>query len=838
MIIILLDNFNNSIKLINIMKSNDYLELLTEIRNIPNLPENYEIFLVDEMNQKIIIDNDEKFNLINDVLFVGPKNRRVLESSLFAINYDLLSESKQEILDLKYNCLLCTLIIKNEKPYFCYKCQKIFHEQCLKNWDQKRKSANLNLDCPNCRNQLPIEQWERKLDYEENRKLDADYMEMKNNLKLNNFMNKGHNLINDNKINSLKDNNSKLHELIDKYKIYIEDTFKIFKDIINKLHIIHSLINFQTNHKLNDLKNNFTLNFEHLETEDISNIIIKELNLFENFIRNGGYKKKLILKPERENEEANIHNKINTIENVLELNPNFPIEKSNILPKIPIQNKCLIIRLIYFSKCEGEYNIFGKKFVNNNRDNLELIINGIQINLVSRYKLRKGNNNIRILIKKKLINLEYMFYQCDTLKNIAELKYLNVKEIKSFSGLFFGCESLSDISSLKNWDVSNCNNFANMFYKCSSLSDISSLKKWVVSKSNNFSSMFYECSSLSDISSLEKWDVLNTKNFSSMFSGCSSLKSISSLENWKVSNSINFSNMFNGCKLLRDIKALQSWDVSKGLNFSSMFNECLILKDLSSIENWIVSNANNFSNMFSLCINLKDLTPLKRWDVSKSNNFSSMFHNCSSLENITPLKYWKAPNCNNFSNMFSGCSSLKDITALKNWDFSNGNNFSSMFSGCSSLKDITPLKYWNVTNGNNFSSIFSGCKSLINIDSLQEWKFKISSNIYYSNMFYQCSSLSDIKPLQDWQVSKGINFSNMFCGCISLIDLKPLQNWDVSNCQNFSNMFKGCLLLTDVRPLKDWDVSNGKYFSHMFFSCSALKDISPLKSWKYSNDIF
>ena len=52
---------------------------------------------------------------------------------------------------------------------------------------------------------------------------------------------------------------------------------------------------------------------------------------------------------------------------------------------------------------------------------------------MSKYQLKKGNNNIRILIKKKLTNLENMFYQCDTLKNISELKYLDVKEIKSFS---------------------------------------------------------------------------------------------------------------------------------------------------------------------------------------------------------------------------------------------------------------------------------------------------------------------------------------------------------------------------------------------------------------------
>ena len=162
MIIFLLDKLNNAIKMINIKKSNNYQELLTKVKNISNLPKDYEIFLLNEMNQKIIIDDNEKFKLINDILFIGPKNGSFLESSLFEINYNLLSESKQDILDQKYNCLLCTNIIKNEKPYFCYKCQKIYHERCLKDWEKARKSKNLNLDCPNCRNELPIEQWEKK----------------------------------------------------------------------------------------------------------------------------------------------------------------------------------------------------------------------------------------------------------------------------------------------------------------------------------------------------------------------------------------------------------------------------------------------------------------------------------------------------------------------------------------------------------------------------------------------------------------------------------------------------------------------------------------------------
>ena len=259
LLIYLLDNLSQAIREINIMKPKDYQELLTEIKKIPDLPENYEIFKLDEINRKIIIDDNEKFKLIENIILIGPTNRIDVGSSLFEINYNKLSESKQEVLDEKYNCLLCSMAIKNEKPYFCYKCQKIYHEKCLKDWENKRKSQNLKLTCPNCRNELPLEEWEKKLDYEENRNTEANLMDINNKYKINNYMN----IIKDKKINNLEDNNIKLKDLIKKYEIYMKETFKIFKNIIDEIHLIHSLIKLKNSNKLNNLVNNYILNFDH-----------------------------------------------------------------------------------------------------------------------------------------------------------------------------------------------------------------------------------------------------------------------------------------------------------------------------------------------------------------------------------------------------------------------------------------------------------------------------------------------------------------------------------------------------------------------------------------------
>ena len=407
------------------------------------------------------------------------------------------------------------------------------------------------------------------------------------------------------------------------------------------------------------------------------------------------------------------------------------------------------INLIY-SGDDNYANLFGEEFVKNNKDNIDLEINGLKSDIISNYKLKKGENNIKIIIKNKLTNFSNMFFGCNSLINIKELEYLDTKDGLNFSYMFGGCSSLSNIKALINWNVSNGNNFQGMFLGCSSLSDIKPLKNWNVSNGINFSCLFSRCTSLSDIKTLQNWNVSNGNNFSCMFWKCSSLSDIKPLQNWNVSNGNNFSYIFRECSELSDIKPLQNWDVSKGINFSCMFNECSSLSDIKPLQNWNVSNVNNFSYMFARCSLLTDIKSLQNWNVSNGINFSFMF---------------------------AGCSSLSDIKPLQNWNVSNGNNFSYMFYECGSLSDIKSLQNWNVSNVYNFSHMFDGCSLLSNINALQNWD--VSSGNKFKYMFWECSSLSDIKPLEFWNLSKGNDFSGMFDGCSSLSDIKPLEKWNI-----------------------------------------------------------
>ena len=178
------------------------------------------------------------------------------------------------------------------------------------------------------------------------------------------------------------------------------------------------------------------------------------------------------------------------------------------------------INIKYITEEKGKESIFGYKFVENNKNNIELKINGTKSKLIKEFELNNGENNITIVIKNKITNLEDMFYKFNKLYNINELKYLNTTDITNFKGMFCGCSSITDIKPLQNWNVSNGNNFKYMFKGCTSLSDIRPLQNWNVSNGKEFYYMFYECSSLSDIKPLQNWNVSKGNNFVSMFGRC------------------------------------------------------------------------------------------------------------------------------------------------------------------------------------------------------------------------------------------------------------------------------------------------------------------------------
>ena len=72
------------------------------------------------------ISNNEEYKLIKDSIFIKKIEYKHLDQSVYQINYEKLSESKQDILDEKYNCYSFLTAIKNEKPFFVIYTKKYF----------------------------------------------------------------------------------------------------------------------------------------------------------------------------------------------------------------------------------------------------------------------------------------------------------------------------------------------------------------------------------------------------------------------------------------------------------------------------------------------------------------------------------------------------------------------------------------------------------------------------------------------------------------------------------------------------------------------------------------
>jgi len=375
--VLLFDISNNIIEGTNIERPNTYQKLRETLKNkLKKLPKYFEIFIQSIDGKAVIINDNQNYKLINDIIFIREFNADNLGKSIFQLNYDKLSESHQDILDERFNCSVCLNKIKNEKPLFCYKCQKIFHNNCLNDWDKKMKLQNKKLSCPNCRNELPLEKWEHKLDFEDIRKNEADKMNKFSQYDL---------ILNINKAQEIKIN--ELHVENEKQKKKLEESFKFIKEILFKVEEIINIINPNNNNNINDYLKKLSIKNENFPYKDFSQIANKKLEMIKNNIK---YKNnKLINTVEKVQDEMNLETLIKSINPSQSLNMVHILNNKNINPNN--NNKPPQIKKPFFKK-------FKSGIISNiikNEGELALITQRIQIYL-------NKNINYNILFFSKI----------------------------------------------------------------------------------------------------------------------------------------------------------------------------------------------------------------------------------------------------------------------------------------------------------------------------------------------------------------------------------------------------------------------------------------------------
>ena len=335
--IFLLDNINNVIEAVSINRPRTYPDLERQImQKFKNLPKSYDKFIF--RNQEIFINQVHKYKNVNDLLFIRDNEGCNVKRSSISVILDNLPASQQQKYEDKFNCTFCLELIKNESPYLCYKCQKIFHQKCLKDWDNKCKSQNKVFNCPNCRNELPIEKWNKKLEHEENRKDFATLINKVYQDKLSYNLYKIIYFIKEKKINDLILNKKKINENLNKYKNYVNKSIAIFNDIINQINSMLTLLNLEKNNRLNELMKILPSNLEKIN--DMSNLLNEEFQLLKNKISKNNLENKKNINNNKyknlmKNKEIEIfYNKIKKLQNNLNhLNQKNSEIKPQIIPE-------------------------------------------------------------------------------------------------------------------------------------------------------------------------------------------------------------------------------------------------------------------------------------------------------------------------------------------------------------------------------------------------------------------------------------------------------------------------------------------------------------------------
>ena len=117
----------------------------------------------------------------------------------------------------------------------------------------------------------------------------------------------------------------------------------------------------------------------------------------------------------------------------------------------------------------NEINLFNDDFIKNNKDNCYLLIEGKKESLCSYWKLNKTDKKlleIKLIETKTITDMSYMFYDCNSLKNLPDISKWDTKNVNNMSYMFYDCNSLNNLPDISKWDTKNVTNMICMFFGC------------------------------------------------------------------------------------------------------------------------------------------------------------------------------------------------------------------------------------------------------------------------------------------------------------------------------------------------------------------------------------
>ena len=177
----------------------------------------------------------------------------------------------------------------------------------------------------------------------------------------------------------------------------------------------------------------------------------------------------------------------------------FPIKE--FLKKLGAKNNNnneIKIKMIYdINKNEG-IKIFGKKFVENNKNKCKMYINDQDYDIseyvnFSKYGINKSDKFLIITLAgfNEITDASDMFEGCDSLQSLPDVSKWNTKNVTNMENMFYGCSSLKTLLDVSKWDTKNVLSIRNMFRGCRSLESKPDISNWDLDKVEDSRDMFF-----------------------------------------------------------------------------------------------------------------------------------------------------------------------------------------------------------------------------------------------------------------------------------------------------------------------------------------------------------
>ena len=202
-----------------------------------------------------------------------------------------------------------------------------------------------------------------------------------------------------------------------------------------------------------------------------------------------------------------------------------------------IKNSQISFRCFYDIKNSNDVQIINNTYIKYNENKgvndeilkkIKILNDGKKEELILNKKFESiGINTVDFIIEEKLNNMNFMFYNCESLK-IIEFISFDTSNVINMNSMFEGCKNLEDLD-VSNFDTSNVIDMGNMFYGCSKLKEIKGINNFNTFKVTNMQCMFGACYELQnlDVSNFDTSKVINMKN---MFFRCFRLKEIKGIK--------------------------------------------------------------------------------------------------------------------------------------------------------------------------------------------------------------------------------------------------------------------------------------------------------------------